>query len=558
MSTTSPGRPVQKPPAGSGGTTQPAGATESDGTAAPASQAGGWHTRAARYAPVLAAAAVMTGFGLWGLARDGAMGNDEVISRWAALLPLGKLVHLVRHVDAVHGLYYLLLHGWMVVGTSPTAMRVPSVLITAVAAALLVIIGRRLTGSAWPGLFAGLIMAITPVISYYAQTARSYAFVLTCVLAETLVLLYALRAEAARAPGKHIARWWVGYGVLVVLAGYLNEMSLLALAAHGVTVLLARYGRRVFAHWAATAAVSTVLVIPLLYVSVREANALSWVKRPGLADLYTLYHNYFGATFWAPLLLAVCAAAALLPPRGAWRAGGTVPQDGEQPAVAWWRSGGVSLQSVAFPLLVLPAALLLIESVVGPPLYVDRYVLYGETGAALLAGAGLCRIGRWLAQATRQPRVLWVPGVAVIACALVLQITPQHRVRTPGSRLFNFGGPAFYIGAHARPGDGVLFFGTFFRKVELGYPLQFRDVGDFGLAVPPSVAAPFRGIEKPFTAIEPLMLQHPRIWVIGRRPSAALPPGTFREESDVLLRHFTRTAVRGYRGMWVTLWQRRS
>ena len=51
----------------------------------------------------------------------------------------------------------------------------------AVAAVLIVIIGRRLTGSGWAGLFAGLIMALTPSISFYAQTARSYAMVFACV-----------------------------------------------------------------------------------------------------------------------------------------------------------------------------------------------------------------------------------------------------------------------------------------------------------------------------------------------------------------------------------------
>jgi hypothetical protein len=54
------------------------------------------------------------------------------------------------------------------------------------------------------------------------------------------------------------------------------------------------------------------------------------------------------------------------------------------------------------------------------------------------------------------------------------------------------------------------------------------------------------------------MLQHSRIWVIGQRPSSSLPAGTLREESDVLLRNFIRIATQGYRGMWVTLWQRRS
>ena len=124
------------------------------------------------------------------------MGNDEVATRWAALLPLRELAHLLRHVDAVHGLYYLLMHGWVAVGTSPAVLRIPSVIAMAVAAALMVIIGRRLTGSGWAGLFAGLIMALTPSISYYAQTARSYALVFACVLGSTLALMHALEAEA--------------------------------------------------------------------------------------------------------------------------------------------------------------------------------------------------------------------------------------------------------------------------------------------------------------------------------------------------------------------------
>ena len=138
----------------------------------------------------------MAGLGVWGLARDSSMGNDEVATRWAALLSLHQLARLLRHVDAVHGLYYLLMHGWMAVGTSPAVMRIPSVISMAVAVALTVIIGRRLTGSGWAGLFAGLIVALTPAISYYAQTARSYALVFACVLGSTLALLHALAAEA--------------------------------------------------------------------------------------------------------------------------------------------------------------------------------------------------------------------------------------------------------------------------------------------------------------------------------------------------------------------------
>jgi mannosyltransferase len=215
------------------------------------------------------------------------------------------------------------------------------------------------------------------------------------------------------------------------------------------------------------------------------------------------------------------------------------------------------------PLLLVPAALLMLESLAGPPLYIDRYVLYGEAGAALLAGDGLYRIGQWLAAgfgsrpAARRRTLVWVPAAVVLACALLLQLTPLQRVRGPGSRLFNFGGPAQYVAAHARTGDGVLFFDAFFRKIRLGYPGDFTRTSDFSLAVPPVAANPFRGINKPFSVIRPLMLARERIWVIGRRPSASLPAGPVREESAVLLRYFTRVEARGWRGVWVTLWVRR-
>jgi mannosyltransferase len=526
--------------------------------------------------------------GAWGLARDSAMGNDEVVSRWAALLSLRQLAHVVHRIDAVHGLYYLLLHGWMAVGTSPAVMRIPSVVAMSAAAAMLVIIGRQLTGSAWPGLFAALIMALTPDITYYAQTARSYALVFACVLGQTLVLLRALRAESGGGTRGQVTRWWVLYAALVTLGGYLNEMALLVLAAHAVTVLLTRYGRRAVAHWAVASASGAVLVVPLMVLSHGQQAALGVIPRPGVHDVWVLYHDYFGATIAAPLLLALCAVIALLPERVRLRpaaatvspapstatptaattpatesAGQAAPTTPTTPltesagqAAAWW-SGGVSLPSVAAPLLLIPAALLMLESLVATPLYVDRYVLYGEAAAALLAGAGLYRLGQWLGEAANRRSLIWVPGVVVCVCALLLQVGALERVRTPGSRLFNFGAPAQYVGARARQDDGVLFFSSFFRKTRLGYPADFLKTTDFALAVPPVVADPFRGIDKPAATVESLMPSYQRIWVIGIQPSATAPAGSIRDESVVLLRDFTRVTTRHYRGMWVTLWDHR-
>jgi mannosyltransferase len=505
----------------------------------------------------------MAGLGVWGLARDSSMGNDEVATRWAALLPLHLLTHLLRHVDAVHGLYYLFMHGWMAVGTSPSVMRIPSVIAMVVAVALTVIIGRRLTGSGWAGLFAGLIVALTPTISYYAQTARSYALVFACVVGSTLALLHILAAEGGAPEVKTreasaakdeagrarpaVARYLV-YAVLLIVGGYLNELSLLVVAAHAVTVLLARYGRRVILHWAAVAAVSVILVLPLAALSARQDAAVAWIPRPGLWSLRILFHDYFGATTAVAVLLFCCAAAAVLPPLHRGR---------RAPGPAWWSQGGVSLPSVAVPLLVVPGALLILESLVARPLYVDRYVLYGEAGAALLAGAGALRIGRWLAGVTDRRMLLWVPGVVVCAAALVLQLAPQQRVRAPQSRLFDFGGPSRYLAVHARPGDGVLFFSNFFRKARLGYPADYRNVSDFAMAQSPAAAGNFQGRDKPAGTVQSLMTGYQRIWVVGRSPFAHLTAGPVRAEDAVLTSHFSLAAKQHFKGIVVTLWVRR-
>jgi mannosyltransferase len=567
---------VSAAPAGHrGGATAPA--TPAGGAPAPAAPAGPAAGPAASgsrrpslaglYGAIATVAATMAVLGWWGLARRDSMGNDEVATRWAALLPLHELFRLLSHVDAVHGLYYLLMHPWVAAGSTPAILRIPSVIAMMVAGALTVLLGRQLTGSVWAGLIAGLVMVLTPAISFYAQTARSYAMVLACVVGTTMALLSALRAEAAGLAS--VRRRWAGYAVLVALGAYLNEMTLLVLAAHGITVLLARPGQPVVRRWLAAGIAGAVLAIPILALSLIEHGAIGWIGYPNWPAIRPLLDDYFGTTAVAILLLAVCIVPALLPVREAWpqRFGG---QPGPTAPLPWWRSGGVSLPSVALPLLLGPAILLIAESLVLKPLYVDRYVLYGEAGAALLAGGGAYRIGGWLRDAAARRRgipagqaaggwraLAWVPGLVLCAGLLVFQLGPQQHIRTPGSRAYDFGGPSHYIGANARKGDGILYFGTLYRKAELGYPGDFPDTTDFAMAESPRKAGNFRGRDKPFTLTGPLMLHYRRIWVYGLRPSLKIPPGPLRDESIELFRDYTLAGVHRFKGITVTLWVRR-
>ena len=533
MSAASTGRRGPAPAAPDQGTSRPPDAE------APAGTRSRW-AAVARWLPVVIVAAVMAALGVWGLARRGAMGNDEVASRWAAMLSLGQLFHLLSHLDAVHGLYYLLLHCWIAVGSTPEIIRIPSVIFMTAAAGLLVILARRLTGSAWAGLFAGLIMALDPVISYYAQTARSYAMVFCCVVAATLALVRALEAEDDSESGEGLERRlrsrWITYGALITLGGYLNELSLLVLAAHAVTVLLTRYGWRTVKHWFVSGAAGAILVLPVVVLSIREAAADSGASRPDLHDMEILFHDYFGATILVAVGMLVLAVFAVLPAPALpairiWR---PRPAAGAEASSVWWKRGGFCLPSVAAPLLVLPSFLLVAESLVGKALYSDRYILYCEAGAALLAGAGVYRLGQWVGPwlgrrlagwreqggAAGWRSLVWLPGVLVCVCALVLQFGAQQRARTPESRQFDFGDPAFYIGARAQAGDGVLFFNTFYRKIRLGYPQDFRDITDFAMAISPAQSGTYNGYNKPLPAVRSLMITYRRIWVVGQYPSA--------------------------------------
>ena len=71
--------------------------------------------------------------------------GDEAATLLSAKRPLGSLLGMLTHVDAVHGLYYLVMHGWIrLAGESPFALRLPSALaVGAAVAAVTLIAGRR-------------------------------------------------------------------------------------------------------------------------------------------------------------------------------------------------------------------------------------------------------------------------------------------------------------------------------------------------------------------------------------------------------------------------------
>lgn len=274
--------------------------------------------------------------GLWGLERGGSMWRDESVTWQVAHRPLGGIGELLGRVDAVHGLYYLLMHGVFQAWEGGLwALRLPSVAATALAAAGVAAVARRLSGER-AALVAGCVYALLPPVQMYAQEGRSYALVAAAVVWATYLML---------------RERWAAYAVVLLLGCWLHEFAVLALLAHAFTAWRSRGWRR-------SAAAVLVLLLPLAVVSARQAQQqLGWLGRPSWQD-------------WAAY--GVVAAAALLLARGAAK----------------------DLARVALPLVLLPPGLLMTISLLHP-WYVDRYVLYALAGLALLAGARLASARGW-------------------------------------------------------------------------------------------------------------------------------------------------------------------
>ncbi|MEV5955855.1 glycosyltransferase family 39 protein [Streptomyces sp. NPDC051987] len=408
-------------------------------------------------------AAAMLAVGFWGLRRGG-MWRDEAVTYQVARRTVPQIWRLLHDVDAVHGLYYLLMH--VVLGADPghpgeVVLRLPSVCAAAVTAGLVGALGARLARPR-VGLWAGLLYAVNPLVGHYAQEGRSYALVAAGATGATLLFVRAVREEGRR------AWWW--YGTVLAVTCWLHEFAVLLLLAHAGTLALARASGRVWRGWCCAAGGVALSLLPMVVVSRGQSAQVAWLREPDVETAQELLRQYLGPTggvYWT------CLALGLL---GLTRWAG--------------RRGEVSLAAVALPLAVLPPVALMLASQL-TPLYVDRYVLYALAGAPLLVALGADRVagllGRlWSRAAATTPRapLLTLAGVLAVLLSVAHQIPLLRADRVAGTRPDDLGAVAAAVARTLRPGDPVLFLPAHARGAELAYPADFKATRDVALAEP--------------------------------------------------------------------------
>ena len=240
--------------------------------------------------------------------------RDESATLAAVHRSFPQLISMLGHVDVVHGAYYALI--WVVVriaGRGEFAVRLPSAIAMAIAAALVTLLGRRLVSS-WAGLAAGLAFAFLPQVSWFAENAREGAVLtaLACVASYCLLRALqtgALQEEAAR------GRWLVAYGVTLVALGLGNLFALLLVAAHAVTLAWSRREYRVdrgfVLRWAAAVAATVILVSPVAVVGYSQLHQIHWIKPPGLYALLSV-ERLVGDTVPFLIVLVIVACAVVI------------------------------------------------------------------------------------------------------------------------------------------------------------------------------------------------------------------------------------------------------
>jgi mannosyltransferase len=433
------------------------------------------------FGPELAVTLLAGAIFMWRVGVPGPW-RDEAATFVIADRSVPQILALARHIDLVHLAYYLGVHELMQL--HPTALlsqgipevRMLSVLAAALAAGVLVRIGRQLDSLA-VGLTAGLIFAVGPMSSRYAQEARPYALVILAATFATYALLRACRRPQVR------RRWWV-YGAAVAATGLLNVLGLFILAVHAV-YLAGQAPRAVRRRWLTVAGTSLAAVAPFVLATFAQRGQIAWLTATDLSNLQDFFRTEYETLALPAIVIALGIIAYVAPSR--------VPALREA-------HGSALLLGLVWSVLP-PVSMWLISREV--PIFDWRYAVFTLPGTALLL-ASLARVAR--------PLGALVPIIAVIVAGWPMQIT--YRDATVG-HAEDIQGASAYVARHARAGDGVLFIPENMRLVEQLYPERFTGVQDLALEAGPISSATISGTEVPADDLPIRLSQYRRVWVVA-------------------------------------------
>jgi mannosyltransferase len=345
---------------------------------------------------------------------------DEAATISAGTRSIPELWRLLGNIDAVHGLYYLFMHGWFTVFPATEFWsRLPSCLAVGVAAAGVVVLGRQFS-SRTVAVAAGIVFAILPRVTWAGIEARPYAMATACAV--WLTVLAVSNARRGRT-------WrWAGYALGLIGSTVLNVFVVLIVLPHAVAVARNALRRATVYWWIGWCAAAIVALTPFALFSRTQIAQVRWISAlsPGTL-LEIVYEQYFDLS----VAFAVAAGLLLLSTIALRR-------------FALLDNGTRLLVTICVAWMMLPTVVLVAYSVAAEPIYYPRYLCYTSPAAALLLAVCISALFRSRDRVT-----------AVIA-VLALAATPNYLVKQRGpfaKEGMDFSQVADLITERAAPGD---------------------------------------------------------------------------------------------------------
>jgi mannosyltransferase len=444
--------------------------------------------------------------------------GDEAASVMSAERPIPTLFTMVQRVDAVHGVYYLFLHGWIqLFGASEVSTRLPSAIGIGLAAAGTVVLAALLFDRR-VALVAGIVFASLPRVSYMGAEARSYALGTAMAVWLTVFLYVLLRRKTVRFLP------WLAYGLGFSLAVYWFLYLILLGVVHAIVLITMTRNRALMKRWLAAVVIGVVLAGPVIGWGLGEHGQIEFLgSRPKFDPRLVFDTQWFGTIWhaiacWALILLAI--GASFLAWRRRRRAGSNVaspPARVSDPTRVTTRPVGMIL---AVSWLILPTALLLLGNAFIAPMYTTRYLSFCTPAVALVIAVGVMVLARnWM-------------RVAVVGILLGLAAPTYLAQRGPyakdgGSDWRQF---SAIIGQHAEPGDAIVFDNAIKpsqkpRSAYNLYPNDYRGLDDVELVTPFAESPVIWDVVAPIEQVTAKLTNTTTVWAAEMKPSgSALPP----------------------------------
>ena len=338
---------------------------------------------------------------------------------------LPELWRLLGHIDAVHGLYYLLMHGWFTI-FPPTEFwsRVPSSLAVGAAAAGVTVFTKQFSSRA-TAVCAGVVFAILPRMTWAGIEARSYAFAAAAAVWLTVLFVAAVRHNRPR--------FWLCYALALMLSMLLSlNLSLLVLVYAAMLPLLAR-GKSQVIWWAATSTVALGIMTPFIMFAHGQVWQVNWIFPVSWHYAFDiLLRQYFDHSVPFAILTAVLILAAIVARLARARASAGETRTLLIICAAW---------------IVIPTGVTVIYSAISEPVYFPRYLILTAPAMAVVMAVCIVTIARkpWPIAG-----VVLLFAVAALPNYLFTQRWPYAKEGWDYSQV------ADLISSHAAPGDCLM------------------------------------------------------------------------------------------------------